>query len=61
MRSNWSMNNRQDDPSENEKNRDSSNVKITESESEAGSANTDPGRTPGKAEGVEDPERDGNE
>ena len=38
-----------------------SNVDIAESESSDPDANIDPGRTPGKAEGVDDPEKEGNE
>lgn len=38
-----------------------SNVKVLKSENDNLEADIDPGRTPGKAEGVEDPERAGNE
>ena len=38
-----------------------SEVNIIESENENSKAEVDPGRTPGKAEGVEDPEIAGNE
>ena len=42
-------------------NDDETKVNIFESEDDDPRADVDPGRTPGKAEGVEDPEADGNE
>jgi len=38
-----------------------SEVNVKESENDNPTADIEPGRTPGKAEGVEDPERAGNE
>ena len=38
-----------------------SEVTVTESDNDNLKADVDPGRTPGKAEGVEDPEKEGNQ
>ena len=54
------MNNKQSE-TETGENRGASKVNIIESEIDDPRANVDPGRTPGKAEGVEDPEKEGNE
>ncbi len=44
-----------------EEDRGTSKVHIIDSENDDPKADVDPGRTPGKAEGVKDPEKDGNE
>ena len=48
----------------NEKHHDSGNeskVNVVASENDNPQADVDPGRTPGKAEGVDDPEKEGNQ
>jgi hypothetical protein len=55
------MNSERNETQEADKKKGGSSVDITKSENDDPRADADPGRTPGKAEGVEDPEREGNE